>query len=236
MKIGLISDIHGNYSALDAVLTDLVRDRVDRIICLGDSLSSGPQPREVLARLLADRVELVLGNTDRRLLHPISPDGQSEHVRMLIEIEAWIRQMIPSGELAELGNAQQTISVKLTDRLHLLCCHGSPQSVEDRLLAELDDRQLDQLLAGQEFDLLAAGHTHVPMLRSYGARLLLNPGSVGSAVGKGPVAHYGLVTAIDGKVEYCLRTASYDVGPAILQARRTGMPHAEWWADRWATA
>ncbi len=235
MKIGLISDIHGNYAALDAVLADLAKDNVDQIICLGDALSSGPQPREVLARLLAEDVALVLGNTDQRLLHPIAPDGLSEHVRMLMEIEAWIRQVVPEEELAQLGNARQTISVKLDERLQLLCCHGSPGSVEDRLLAQLTDEQLDQVLAGRQFGILAAGHTHIPMVRSYGTRLLVNPGSVGSAVGTGPIAHYGLLTAAAGRMEFCLRTVTYDVGPAILQAHRHQMPHAAWWAERWAT-
>ena len=64
MRIGLIADIHGNGIALDVVLAELARERVDEIICLGDVAALGSQPREVLARLRAIGCPVVMGNTD----------------------------------------------------------------------------------------------------------------------------------------------------------------------------
>lgn len=233
MKVALISDIHGNYCALEAVLADLCKDKIDQAICLGDTISSGPQPRQVLDRLKTEGMTLVLGNADQRLLHPISVTEADDHVRMLLEIESWIRQVIPADELSLLGNAKQRVHVKLSERLSLLCCHGSPRSIDERLLTELSDHQLDQILSGEEFDLLAVGHTHVPMLRNHRNRLLLNPGTVGSPVGKGPITHYAVLSIEEEKTAFSLRTIRYDVNPALKQAQRSGMPHADWWINRW---
>src|SRR5215207_5817952 len=68
MRVALISDIHGNLIALDAVLDDLEREQVDQIVCLGDVAEAGPQPAQVLARLRALSCITVMGNTDIQLL------------------------------------------------------------------------------------------------------------------------------------------------------------------------
>ncbi|MCB0291188.1 MAG: metallophosphoesterase, partial [Calditrichaeota bacterium] len=69
MKIALISDIHGNLTALEAVLADIRRRGADRIICLGDLATLGPQPREVIARLRELDCPGIMGNHDAALLH-----------------------------------------------------------------------------------------------------------------------------------------------------------------------
>lgn len=233
MKLALLSDIHGNAAALEAVLSDLSRESVDQIICLGDVVSAGPQPREVLRRLVELGIPLAMGNTDYRVLHPISSDGLDDHLRMLVEIEAWLRQQVPADELAHLGNALQTLSVQLDDDSRLLCCHGSPRNLSERLVAELTDDELGQVLADQSFDLLAAGHTHLRLLREYQGRLLINPGTVGAPTGRGPIADYALLEVTANGAQVSFRAVAYDIQPAIDQALSSGMPHAAWWAARW---
>lgn len=233
MKIALISDIHGNLPALEAVLTDLAKDQVDRIICLGDSLPAGPQPEQVLDRLTDLGVELIMGNTDQRLLHPIPLDGLDEHMRTLVEIEAWARQVMSPGKLAWLGNAKQTLDVELSEEQRLLCCHGSPRSLNERLVAELGDRELQDALTGYTFDILAAGHTHIRMLRSLGTGLLINPGTVGAPTGRGPIADYALLESTGSRTNIDFRSIRYDIQTAIAAALGNGMPHAAWWIERW---
>ncbi len=68
MRIGLISDIHGNLLALEVVLQELAQEQVDQIICLGDVGALGPQPRQVIERLRYLHCPVILGNTDAWLL------------------------------------------------------------------------------------------------------------------------------------------------------------------------
>jgi 3',5'-cyclic AMP phosphodiesterase CpdA len=68
MRVALIADIHGNALALDTVLAELSRDHVDQIVCLGDVVEGGPQPREILDRIRALGCPIVMGNTDERML------------------------------------------------------------------------------------------------------------------------------------------------------------------------
>jgi predicted phosphodiesterase len=69
MRIALISDIHGNATALEAVLADLHQQHVDAIICLGDVATIGPQPKQILAKLKAVECICLLGNHDAALPH-----------------------------------------------------------------------------------------------------------------------------------------------------------------------
>lgn len=233
MRIALLADIHGNMAALDAVLADIGKEPIDRFICLGDVASGGPQPAQVLAKLSELGAGIVMGNTEHRLTNPINPDGLDDHVRKLVEIEVWIRATVPASILAPLAAAPMTLAVDLDNGQRLLCCHGSPRSLIERLLAGTPDGDLEPALAGQTFDLLAAGHTHLSMLRHHGRALLLNPGTVGFPIGLGPVASYAILSTDADRVSIEFRRVHYDITPAVEAALESGMPHGEWWVTNW---
>ncbi|MBI3286567.1 MAG: metallophosphoesterase family protein [Chloroflexi bacterium] len=70
MRVAIFSDIHGNLVALEAILAEIERERVDQMICLGDVAATGPQPAETLHRLRELNCPVVMGNTDARFLNP----------------------------------------------------------------------------------------------------------------------------------------------------------------------
>src|SRR5919197_887324 len=109
-RLALISDIHGNKVALDAVLAHLARRGVDEIVCLGDIAAGGPEPREVLARLRELGCHIVRGNADGWLLDGL-PGGRSEATRRLAETVAWARAQLGDHDLAYL--AAQPASARL---------------------------------------------------------------------------------------------------------------------------
>src|ERR671935_1311200 len=181
-RLALISDIHGNGVALDAVLAELTRWRVDEIICLGDVAVGGPQPQAVIARLRELDCRSVRGNAEGWLLDGLPP-GRSEETRRLGEIVAWARAALSRDDLEYLAGLPPTLTVT-ADGLSLLCFHGSPRSDVESLLATTSDDKLDEALAGAPAArVLAGGHTHLQLLRPYGERLLVNPGSVGLPLG-----------------------------------------------------
>src|SRR5215472_4266272 len=114
-KIALISDIHGNLPALDATLAEIAAEGTERIVCLGDVATLGPQPREVIARLRALGCPVVMGNTDAMLLSPpdtldiVSDDYSNEY------FDRWCAAQLTASDLAYLRTFQPTISLPFGD-------------------------------------------------------------------------------------------------------------------------
>jgi putative phosphoesterase len=237
-RLALISDVHGNAVALDAVLDDVARRGVEEIVCLGDIAAGGPQPREAVARLRELNCPAVRGNADGWLLDGFPP-GRSEGTRRLAEVVAWARTRLGSNELDYLAALPTTLSIAV-DGVSLLCFHGSPRADVDRVLATTPEAELDRLFAdAPAASILAGGHTHVQLLRRYGERLLVNPGSVGlplrslsSSPGRSPLplwAEYALIQVVAGDLEVTFRRVAVDGAP--LAAQTAAMPHASWAAD-----
>ena len=234
-RLTLISDIHGNGVALDTVLADVAAREVDEIVCLGDLAAGGPQPRQVLRRLRELGCRAVRGNADRWLLEGLPP-GRSEATRRLAETVAWTRAQLRDDDLAYIAALPATVRCSVAG-LELLSVHGSPRSDLERLLATTSDAALDELFACAGAHVLAAGHTHLQLLRRHSDRLLVNPGSVGlplgTTTGSAPplpnVAEYALVTVRAGDVEIAFRRLPTDID--ALGAASAAMPHATWASD-----
>ena len=90
MRIAIISDIHGNFVALETVLNDLKAEHIDRIVCLGDVTSGGPQPGEVIAQLKTLNCPVVMGNMDTRCLNPYPDEGKSKNAKRGNEVRSWV--------------------------------------------------------------------------------------------------------------------------------------------------
>lgn len=235
-RLALISDIHGNGVALDAVLADLARRDVADIVCLGDLAAGGPQPREVLARLRELGCQAVRGNADGWLLEGMPP-GRSNETRRLGEIVAWARARLAPADLDYLAALPPTLTIT-AENLSLLCFHGSPRSDIEPLLATTPEAELDDALAAApQTSLFACGHTHLQLLRSRRDRLLVNPGSVGLPLGSlaGTVpplparAEYAIVELDGGDIELAFRRVAVDV--EALEAATAMMPTASWARD-----
>jgi putative phosphoesterase len=235
-RLALISDIHGNGAALDAVLTDATGDRVDEIICLGDIAAGGPQPGEVVRRLRDVGCLAIRGNGESWLLDDLPP-GTSDETRRLAEVVRWARDELTVADLGYLAALPTTLTADVGG-LTLFCFHGSPRSDVERLLATTSDEELTEALANApEARVLAGGHTHLQLLRSWGDRLLVNPGSVGLPLGsllaaRPPLpawAEYAIIEVAEGHTEVAFRRVSVNV--SVLAARTAAMPHDSWAAD-----
>ena len=235
-RLALISDIHGNGVALDAVLAELTRWRVDEIICLGDVAVGGPQPQAVIARLRELDCRSVRGNAEGWLLDGLPP-GRSEETRRLGEIVAWTRAALGRDDLEYLAGLPPTLTVR-ADAVTLFCFHGSPRSEIEALLATTPARELEEALAcAPAARLLAGGHTHLQLSRQCGDRLLVNPGSIGLPLGslteaeaRLPAwAEYALVEMDGGDVRIFLKRVAVKV--ETLAAASAAMPHASWATD-----
>lgn len=243
LTIALIADIHGNLAAFDAVLDALKAEPPDQIVCLGDVAATGPQPREVLQRLHELGCLIVMGNADAELLD-VSPPGSEtdEESRRIADISRWCAAQLDDADRAFLASFQPTVEIPLGEERRLLCCHGSPRSYDDVIVAVIPDDELDAMIGGYGATVIAGGHTHVRMLRAYRGREIVNPGSVGLAyqffpdgsVRVPPWAEFAMLSqADDGVVSVDFRRVPYDRNATVRAMIDREMPHATWWAADW---
>lgn len=183
MPLALVSDVHGNDDAFDAVVAELARLGIEEAVCLGDMVQGGDQPREVLDRLTELGWPVILGNADDFLLEVPSASPEPLTPRHLEKREWTLAQLDPS-HLDQIRSFPRTLAVG-----RLLAFHGSPRSYDDVLLPESDD---DAQWHVEGFDVLAGGHTHLQWTRNVGGALYVNPGSVG--VSDDGLAQFAILT------------------------------------------
>lgn len=176
MRIALISDIHGNNIALDAILADIATQEVDQIICLGDVASLGPEPQQVLARLRALNCPCLMGNHDEDLIRPeLAPAPGTR----LGDLTAWCTEQLTEEDLAFLQSFQKILKISLEEGKTMLCCHATPRSNNEFLLATTPHEEIDAMLAGHKADVIAFGHNHTQIMRLHYKTILVSCGSVG---------------------------------------------------------
>ena len=237
MQIAIISDIHGNDVALDAVLADLERHAVDRVVCLGDAVQGGPQPAQVVSRLRALGCPVVMGNADAWLIsgqdsgrEPISPERQA---RMDV-VREWMLSCLTPGDRAFIADFQPTVTIETGVGPRLLCFHGSPASFDDVILPTTPEDAFQRLLGGYGGSILTGGHTHLQQVRRLGDYFFFNPGSVGLAYSHqqedeaafrvDPWAEYAVLSAEPGRLGLDFRRVSFDVAELLRAYRAGGHP------------
>ena len=222
MRIAVLSDIHANRPALEAVLADVDRVRPDGIWAAGDLVGYYPWPNEVLEILRSRGVLAIRGNHDRAALTgdlSLFNDRAAEALR-------WTRvHLLPAGVGFLKGLPDRRREAVLG--VDIAMYHGSPRHDDEYVYPwNAHEELLD--LARAEVVLL--GHTHLPMALTSGSRLLANPGSVAQPRDGDPRASWGLLDVERRSFE--VRRVPYDLGAVAAEVRRAGLP--EELADRLA--
>ena len=249
MRIAIISDIHGNFVALETVLNDLKTEHIDRIVCLGDVISGGPHPSEVIAQLKTLNCPVVMGNMDTRCLNPYPDEGKSKNAKRGNEVRSWDVGKLSPDDLDYMRTFQATVEIPLDANTSLLCYHGSPQSNEDAIVSTTPDEEMERMLSGYRAMVLAGGHTHTQMIRYHEDSTIINPGSVGAPITAHerirrvsqrplsdlhdreypPWAEYGVIAWEDRSLRIELRRVPIDIDVLVKKTHESGMPHADWW-------
>ncbi len=234
MRVALISDLHGNEVALEAVLADARQMGVDRIVCLGDVATLGPRPSEVLARLVDLGCDCILGNHDEFMLDPELIRRYTEAPIVTDSVE-WCRARLSAAEIDFIRTFRESLEVPLDGRASLFLFHGTPRSNMEDVLAQTAPEVVDEMLAGRRATVMAGGHTHLQMLRQHKGILLVNPGSVGMpfkeyAAGRAPIllphAEYAVVESNNGSVGVILRRVAINVAAMLDVVRASTLPLA----------
>ena len=229
MRIAVLSDIHSNLAALEAVLGDL--PTVHEAWILGDIVGYGPQPNEVIRTLQALGARSVLGNHDGAAVGTVDPDAFNPDARRALD---WTAEVIDANARSYLASLPE---VRRDGQLTAV--HGSPRDPIWEYITGPDVAAAN--LRAFESRLCLFGHTHLPVIyrsvdgavdpitglpgaamRLGPERALLNPGSVGQPRDGDPRAAYGIVDLHRNAI--ALRRVAYDIEGAQRKIRRAQLP------------
>jgi predicted phosphodiesterase len=237
MRLAILSDIHGNPLALDAVLDDIQsQGEVDAYWVLGDFAALGYDPVTPLEKITAlPHASFTRGNTDRYVVTedlPVPAEKALQDPALLPQvIEAtrsfsWTRGYLSAaGWLDWLTHLPLEVRLTLPDGTRLLGVHASPGRDDGPgLQPQHSDDKLEQRLAGCEADVVIVGHTHIPLDRQVGRIHVINLGSVSNPVTPGLQATYVLLDAKEQGYRIQLRRVEYDREAVIKAIEQSGHP------------
>lgn len=212
MKILVISDLHANLPALEAV----TQERFDRLICLGDLVGYGPAPNEVINFVREHAFVAIRGNHDNALALNVDCHCSPTNKALAEATLAYHRTVLESENLDWLRTLPTSAQFKL-DGYRFAAVHATPrdQLYGYEIIPDLPDDQLRGEIEGVKADFILLGHTHFPMVRGIGSRVVVNPGSVGQPRDGSPEASYAIIE--DGIVE--LKRCAYDLRRTVAALR-----------------
>jgi predicted phosphodiesterase len=242
MKVAVISDIHGNALALEAVLADLEGEVIDRTVCLGDAVQGGAQPAETVARLRGLGWSIVLGNADAWLLTGEDANDVDRATPWMEAVREWSLGKLSDEDRAFIRGFRPTVEVDLPGGRVLECAHGTPRSFDEVIVPETTDDEVVGMLGVIGERIVCGGHTHTQQLRQFGSGFYFNPGSVSLPFRRdlqeepprvGRWAEYAVLTADESGVRVEFRRVGYDVERLVGVILGSGMPEAERLAGRY---
>lgn len=219
MKIAVISDIHSNLDAFEAVIADL--PTVDITLCLGDIVGYGPQPNEVVEKVRQLDPAVVLSGNHDYAISTGEFEGFSAHAALAGN---WTRKQLRKENLRYLS-ALSPSSRLVLDGVQTSLFHASPRDpLSEYIYPGISQSEVDALLEQSDGKLLLLGHTHMPMVYSSMKGILANPGSVGQPRDTIPRASYAIVTVSEGQVSVDIRRVAYNIGSVAEKIISAGLP------------
>ncbi|HVA33066.1 MAG TPA: metallophosphoesterase family protein [Candidatus Baltobacteraceae bacterium] len=220
MRVAIVSDIHGNLAGLDACLVDLqAQGGADAIVAAGDLCLDGPKPKKVLQRLEELGASCLRGNTDRYLSDPQYEASEAiEQAQM-----NWTRNELGERWLTHLRGLPFAMRIG-DEENQLLVVHANPRSDDEHLWPDADDETLEGMIGQEQATAIAFGHLHLPYVRMWRGKLLVNVASAGLPKDGDPRACYAIFTERNGGWQVKHRRVAFDVKKVATQLADCGIP------------
>ena len=215
-RLAVLSDVHGNATALEAVRKALKKEKPDAVIVAGDLVMNGPEPSAAIDALRAmesDGATIVQGNTDVAVADfdyaaafPWFTDGVPDAHRAAAE---WAHDELGDERLGWLRRLASERRLMLDDTM-VLACHESPGSQTQGFDTQLDPSVVLERISRTDARVICCGHTHLPEVRDLGWKMIVNDGSAGLVFDGDPTASWALVEIDGDDVRAEIRRAEFD--------------------------
>lgn len=233
MKIAVLSDIHGNIEALNAVIKHIKAQNIEKIFLCGDLAMAGPEPSETIEAIKQLQQEfditIIQGNTDEMIVKSIFPPNT-----IMTEALKYSIATISDTQKDFLAALPTQKSIKIGE-LSILLVHGSPRKNNEDIMPGEPIEKIEEMLKGTSEDLIFCGHTHIPAgYQTHTKQTVVNVGSVGRPFSQDPKACYVTLDIIDEKTKQFTvehNFIKYDANTAAEKLRQQKFEGADKLAD-----
>jgi predicted phosphodiesterase len=214
-RIAAISDIHGNATALEAVLADIAREEPDALMVAGDLVLNGPEPALVIdvlrslpdALIIAGNTDIAVADFDYSAAFPWMTDGVPDAI---VDGAEWAHDTLGDERVDWLRRLPSERRWRADDDTLVLVCHASPGSQTSGFDQHLDPSVTIELVARTDARVIVCGHTHLPEVRDLGWKVIVNDGSAGYVFDGDPTASWALIDVADDEVHAEIRRTTFD--------------------------
>ena len=226
MKAAVISDIHGNWQALESVIADYQLQGCERVFCLGDLAMAGPQPRMIIDYVMnkAENWVTIQGNTDKM----IAEFNLKMYDELSKEFPVMANALLDDVDIIEKDKKEFLASLPerrelMIEGVSVLLVHGSPRRNNEDILPNMKMSEIQDIISGETANLILCGHTHVPCgYQTLSTQTVVNVGSVGRPMTGTPKANYVIVDFNNGTYTIEHREVEYDyeLASQLIRARQ----------------
>lgn len=227
MKIAIISDIHANAGALEAVLNDINSRNIDLVFCGGDLVGYGAYPNEVINLIRKYRIPTIMGNYDSGVGFSKPDCGclfADPHMKELGQVSLeWTKKQVNFENRSFLRTLLERIQFTVCGK-KILLVHGSPRQINEHLYADLPEESVLGFFDSEKVNIIICGHTHLPYTRVMDSKCLINAGSVGKPKDGDQRAAYTVIKLTESSLETNVIRVEYDVERMAQAVETSGLP------------
>jgi len=230
-RLIMLSDVHGNAVALEAVRKAIRKEKPDFVAIGGDHVLNGPDPAGAVdqlremeaagAAIVSGNTDIAVGDFDYAAAFPWMSDGVPDTFRAATE---WAHDELGDERLAWLRRLPAERRLHAEDGTMILVCHASPGSQTAGFDEELDPSVVIERAVGTDARVIACGHTHLPAIRDLGWKMIVNDGSAGYVFDGDPTASWARIDFDDGEVAAEIRRTEFDVLAVANAISARGLP------------
>lgn len=178
--LAILSDIHGNLPALEAVMEDMKTFDVDQVVVAGDVVNFGPFSRQTAEIVIEQNWPVIRGNNEYFLVDYKTPRAPAEwNDPLQFAPIAWLSRQFDQKLKRKIACWPDSLNLRFEDAPPIQVFHGTPNDPWDSIYWTLTDEEIEKLLSTVEAEFVICGHTHLPLDRQSGRWHIFNPGSVG---------------------------------------------------------
>lgn len=224
MQLAVLSDIHGNLPALQAVMRDMEEFDVDHVIVAGDNINWAPFSVQVMEVIAHQRWAVIRGNHETYFLE--WGTSRAPAYRSDWTMPRWLNEIMPDDLGYKIASLPDTLTLFYPGVPPIRLVHGSPGDHFRGIYEQTTDEEIAEMLGAVSEETVIAGHTHLTLDRRSGRWHILNPGSVGVPLDGIQGASYMLIESAGGPWEPTFRNVEYDLMPLFDEFERVGFLEA----------